>query len=182
MGLGAAMLCRYGQSKDSGEKLAEDVVDGLGIGLAASGAHDLTNEEFEDAFVAGLVLGDVVGILGDDFARSCFDGGFADLGTEAFGGDDVGGRAAGFEHSGEDLFADVAGNFTGFDKADQLRERLRADGACFDLLAGIVEAAEKLGLHPVGGGFAGSAGFHNRFEIIGEGLRAGEDFGVAEGH
>jgi len=66
--------------------------------LAAGGFHDLAYEEFEDAFVAGLVFGDVVGIFGDDVASGLDDGGFADLGAKAFGGDDFGGRTAGVEH------------------------------------------------------------------------------------
>src|SRR5260370_19019417 len=51
-----------------GEELAEDVVDGLGGGLAAGGAHDLADKKLEDAFLAGLGFGDVVGVLCDNFA------------------------------------------------------------------------------------------------------------------
>ena len=161
-----------------GEELAEDVVDGLGVGLAAGGAHDLADKKLEDAFVAGLEFGDVVGVLGDDFAGGCFNCGFADLSAEAFGGDDVGGSAAGFEHGGENFFADGGGDFGGLHQGNQFRKRFCADGAQFDFFAGIVEAAEKFGLHPVGGGFAGSAGFHDGFEIIGKRFCCGEDFGV----
>ena len=97
----------------SGEEFAEDVVDGLGVGLAAGGAHDLADEEFEDAFVAGLEFGDVVGILGDDVAGSGFDGGIGYLGAEAFGGDDFGGGVAGLEHRRENFFADGGGDLCG---------------------------------------------------------------------
>ncbi len=55
------------------QQFAQDVVDGLRIGLAARGAHDLADEKLEDAFVAGAELGDVVGIFLDDFAGSLFD-------------------------------------------------------------------------------------------------------------
>ena len=65
--------------------------------MAAGGAHDLANKEFEDALVAGFVFGDIVGVFDDDFARGGFDGGVADLRAEAFGGDDVYGSAAGFK-------------------------------------------------------------------------------------
>jgi hypothetical protein len=51
----------------SRQELSEDVVYGLGIGLAACGAHDLAYEKFEDAFVAGFEFGNVVGIFSDDF-------------------------------------------------------------------------------------------------------------------
>src|SRR5690349_8675184 len=77
------------------ENLSEDVVDGLGVGLAAGGAHDLADEKLEDAFVSRFVLGDIVGVFGDDVADRGFDGGIGDLGAEAFGGDDVRGGAAG---------------------------------------------------------------------------------------
>src|SRR5207245_6004429 len=45
--------------------------------------------------------------------------------------------------------------FRSFHERNEFGEGLRTDSACVDFLAGIVEAAEKLGLHPVGGGFAG---------------------------
>src|SRR5437667_11697665 len=83
------------------KQLAEDVVYGLGVGLAARGFHDLANEELEDAFVSGFELGHVVRIFGDDFLGGLLDGRVADLGTEAFGSDDFGGGAAGFEHGGK---------------------------------------------------------------------------------
>src|SRR6266481_1401151 len=98
-----------------GEEFAKDVVDGLGVGLAAGGFHNLADEEFEDTFVAGFEFGDVVGILGDDFSGGLLDRGIADLGAETFGGDDFGGGAAGLEHGGENLFADGGGDFGGFD-------------------------------------------------------------------
>ena len=81
-----------------GEEFAKDVVDGLGIGLAAGRFHDLADEKFEDAFVASFLFGYVVGILGDDFTGGLLDGAIADLGAEAFGGNDLGGGAAGIEH------------------------------------------------------------------------------------
>jgi hypothetical protein len=56
------------------EQFAQDVVDGLRIGLAACGAHDLADEKLEDAFVAALELGDVVGILLNNLASGLFDG------------------------------------------------------------------------------------------------------------
>src|SRR5712672_309811 len=63
--------------RKSGEELAEDVVYGLGVGLAAGGFHDLADEKFEDAFVAGFEFGDVFGVFGDDFASGLLDGGVA---------------------------------------------------------------------------------------------------------
>src|SRR5260370_23982623 len=86
-----------------GEELAEDVVDGLGVGLAAGGLHDLADEKFEDAFVAGFEFGHVVGIFGDDFASGLVDGSFADLGAKAFGGYDFGGGGDGNPHGGGDF-------------------------------------------------------------------------------
>src|SRR5712664_255611 len=127
------------------QQLLQDLVYGLGIGLAASGAHDLADEEFEDAFVAGFVFGDIVGIFGDDFAGGLLDrGSIADL-RQAFGGDDFGGAAAGFKHGGEDFFADGAGDLPGFDELQQLGERGGRNRAGADFLAGIVEAAEQFG-------------------------------------
>src|SRR5260370_27035020 len=95
----------------SAKQFAQDVVDGLRVGLAARSAHDLPDEKLEDAFVAGFVLGDVVGVFRNDVASGFDDGGFADLGTEAFGGDDVRGGTAGFEHSGDNLLAHRDGDF-----------------------------------------------------------------------
>ncbi len=113
--------------------------------MAASGLHDLADEKFEDAFVAGFELGDVVGIFGDDFAGGFFDGGIADLGAEAFGGYDVGGGAAGFKHGGENFFGDGASDFGGFDELHQFGEGSGRDGAGGNLLAGFFEAAEEFG-------------------------------------
>ena len=125
MGAGAAPLQRQetagaDRSEDRplqrlGEEFAEDVVYGLGVGLAAGGFHDLADEEFEDAFVAGFEFGDVFGIFGDDFAGGLLDGGVADLRAKALGGDDFGGAAAGFEHGGENFFGYGPSNFGGFD-------------------------------------------------------------------
>src|SRR5690242_20291384 len=168
----------YAGSTGFREESTEGVVDRLRIRLAAGGAHDLAHEEFKDALIAGFEFGDIVWILGDDFVGSGFDGGIADLGAKAFGRDDVRGGAARFKHGGENFFADGGGDFAGLHQGNQLRERFRADGTQLDFLAGIVEAAKKFGLHPVGGSFAGSAGFHDGFEIIGEGSGGGEDFGV----
>src|SRR6267378_6175840 len=92
-------------SKKSGKQLTKDVVDGLGIGLAAGGFHDLADEKLEDAFVAGFEFGDVVGVFSDDFARGLLNRCVTDLCGEAFGGDDFGGTAAGFEHRGENFLA-----------------------------------------------------------------------------
>src|SRR5260370_38031316 len=86
-----------------GEELAEDVVNGLGVGLAAGGLHDLADEKFEDAFVAGFEFGHVVGIFGDDVASGFDDGGFADLGAQGFGGDDIGSSAGGVVPRGRNL-------------------------------------------------------------------------------
>ena len=44
--LGRSKLRHYKQL--GGEELAEDVADGLGVGLAAGGLHDLADEKFED--------------------------------------------------------------------------------------------------------------------------------------
>src|SRR4029077_8246282 len=84
-----------------GEEFAQDVIDGLGIAVAAGGFHALADEKFEDAFVAGFEFSDVVGILGDDFTGGLLDGAIADLGAEAFGGNNLGGGAAGVEHGCE---------------------------------------------------------------------------------
>src|SRR5260370_25954699 len=56
-------------------------------------------------------------------------------------------------------------------------ERGGRGGECCDVLAGVCQVGKKFGLYPVGGGLAGSAGFDSSFEIIGEGLCAGENFG-----
>src|SRR5215472_6378906 len=58
-------------SKQSGEQFAEDVVDGLRVGLPARGAHHLADKKFKHPFVAGFVLGQVVWILRDDLAGGC---------------------------------------------------------------------------------------------------------------
>jgi len=160
------------------KQLAEDVVYGLRVGLAAGGFHDLADEKFEDAFVSGFELGYVVRVFRDDFTGGLLHGGFTDLRAEAFSGDDLGGSAAGLEHGGEHFFGNSAGDFAGFDELHQFGESGRRNGARADFLAGVFQAAKKFRLHPVGGGFAGSAGFDDGFKIIGESLRAGEDFGV----
>src|SRR5258707_2036858 len=146
-----------------GEELAEDVVDGLGVGLAAGGLHDLADEKFEDAFVASFEFGYVGGFFGDDLSRGLFDGAVGYLGAEAFGGDDIGGGAAGFEHGGENFFGDGASDFGGFDELHQFGEGSGRDGAGGNLLAGFFEAAAEVGLHPVGGSFAGGARLDYRF-------------------
>jgi hypothetical protein len=55
------------------EQFAQDVVDGLRISLTARGAHDLADEKLEDAFVAALKLGDVLGIFLNNLASGLFD-------------------------------------------------------------------------------------------------------------
>src|SRR5579862_5721316 len=101
------------------EHALQNFVDGLRVGLAASFAHHLADEEFEDAFVAGAVFREVVGVLGDDFASGFFDdAGIRDLG-EAFGGDDFGGGLAGVEHGGEDFFSAGGSDGAFFDGDEQ---------------------------------------------------------------
>lgn len=156
------------QMKWSGKKPAENVVDGLRIGLTASGAHHLTDEEFEDTFVAGLELRDVIGIFGDYVAGGLLDGGIIDLGAEPFGGDDVGGRAARIKHGGEDFLGDGGGELAGIDELEKFGERSGRDRAGSDFLSGIVQAAKQLGLNPVRGGFCGSTGLGGGLEIIGK--------------
>jgi len=51
------------------------------------------------------------------------------LGAEAFGGDDVGGGAAGFKHGGENFFGDGTGDFGRFDELHQFGEGSGRDGA-----------------------------------------------------
>src|SRR5260370_38881044 len=87
-----------------GQESAEGIVDGLRVGLAAGGFHDLADEEFEDAFVAGFELSYICRVLCDDFAGGLFDGGIAYLSAEAFGGDDFGGGATGCEHGCGNFF------------------------------------------------------------------------------
>src|SRR6267378_3535855 len=110
-------------SKKSGKQLTKDVVDGLGIGLAAGGFHDLADEKLENAFVTSFEFGNVVRIFGDDVASGFDDGGFADLGTEAFGGDDLCSGAAGVEHGCEDLFGDPGSNLLRLDHFYEFRQR-----------------------------------------------------------
>lgn len=83
--------------------------------MAASSTHNLANEKFEDALVAGFELGDVIGILGDDIAGRLLDGRIIDLSAETFGGDDFGGRAARIKHGGKDFFRDGGGELPGID-------------------------------------------------------------------
>ena len=73
---------------ESGKKLPQNVVDGLGAGLAASGTHDLADEEFEDTFVARFEFGQVVRIFVDDFAGYLLERAVVIDWREAFGGDD----------------------------------------------------------------------------------------------
>jgi len=82
------------------------------------------------------------------------------------------------EHGGENLFADGSCDFRGLDEHYQFSESGWRDGAGGNFFAGIFQAAKKLGLHPVGCGFARSAGFDDGFKIIGQGLRVGQDLGV----
>src|SRR5579864_2697778 len=99
-----------------GKKLPQNVVDGLRVGLAARGAHDLADEKLEDAFFAGFELGYVIGIFLDDFAGGLLESGFVDLGAEAFGGNDIGGRTTGVEHGRKNFFADGSSDFALLDK------------------------------------------------------------------
>src|SRR5208283_3355220 len=92
--------------------------------------------------------------------------------------DDLRGGAAGVEHGGEDFLSHGSGNFPGFDQGNELSERSGSDGACSNFLTRIVQAAQQFGLHPVGGGFSGSAGSHHSFKVGSEGLRVGKNFGV----
>ena len=100
------------------------------------------------------------------------------MGAEAFGRDNVGGGAAGFDHGRENFFPDGGCDFSGFHEFDEFGERLRTDRACVDFLAGIVQAAKKFGLHPVGRGFAKSASFHDSLEIVGQRLGCRENSGI----
>src|SRR5439155_1072190 len=107
----------------------------------------------------------VIGILGDDVASGLFDGGVADLGAEALGGYDFGGGAAGFEHGGENFFGDGGGDFGRLHELHQFGQGGGRNRAGADFFAGVLQAAEKFGLHPVGGGFAGSSGLDDGFKI-----------------
>src|SRR5215469_2415449 len=160
------------------QQAPDDVVDGLRIRLALGGFHHLTNKEFEDTFVAGPEFRHVVGVFLDHFASRSFNRIVADLCTKPFGGDDLRGGAARIEHLGEDFLADGGSNLSGIDQNYDLAESLRRNGARGDFLAGIVEAAKKFGLHPVGGGFAGCPGLHHRFEIVRKGPGIGQNFRV----
>src|SRR6266851_2149718 len=102
--------------RKSGKQFAQDIVDGLRIGLATRGAHDLAHKKLENTFVAGFEFGDVAGILFDHFSRGLLDRGVADLRAEASRRDDFGCTTAGFEHGGEDFLSGRAGNLAGFDE------------------------------------------------------------------
>ncbi len=84
-------------------------------GFVAGLEHGNSLADIVAGLVAGFEFRDVVWSFGDDVARGLLDGRFADLSAESFGGDDVRGSAAGFEHGGEDPFADGGGNFSGLD-------------------------------------------------------------------
>ena len=115
-----------------------------------------------------LNLATLSGFFSMTSRAACSMASSADLRAEAFGGDNFRGGAAGFKHGGENFFADGGGDFPGLDECDEFGESCWGDRAGVDFLAGIVQTAQKFGLHPVGGGFAGSAGFHDGFKIIGE--------------
>ena len=81
-----------------GQELAEDVVDGLRIGLAAGGLHDLADEMLEYTFVPGFEFGDVRRVFGDNFPGGPFDSGIVIDLRETLGSDDVICGASSFCH------------------------------------------------------------------------------------
>jgi len=90
-------------------------------------------------------LATFVGIFGDDFLGGLLDGGFAHLGAEAFGRDDLGGPCGRIRTWFTKTFLPMAAviladstNFTSSARAGR-RDRARAD-----FLAGIFQAREEV--------------------------------------
>ena len=160
------------------EQAADYFVDGLRIGLAFGGFHDLTDEEFEYTFVAGFEFGDVVRIFLDDFASGFFDGIVVDLRAEAFGGDDFDRGATSFKHGGEHFFADGSGDFSGVDEHNEFAQR------CWGDRAGVISLPESFRRRrssvciQLAAALPGAPAFTTDFKIIRQGLCIGQNFGV----
>ncbi len=153
-----------GPSGDS-ELFAHDGVDCLRIGLASGGFHHLPDEP---AGQGGLFLRleDLVGIGCDDFRDGGLDrAGIGNL-FQAATLDNVGRVAALGPEDLEDVLGDLAGDVAPRDQVDQAAELLGADRARGDVVAFLVEAAEKLVDDPVRRLLAVAALGHG-LEIIG---------------
>src|SRR5260370_9378912 len=136
------------------QQTLQNIVHRLRVGLAARGAHDLANEELEDALVAGFIFRDIVGILGNHLARRSLDRrGVANL-RQPFSGNDFRGSAPGLKHGGKHFFPDRAGNLAGFDQLEQLCKRSRFNAAISKCPARLGESPKKFGLYPICGTFS----------------------------
>ena len=142
----------------------QDVVDGLGVGFAAGGFHDLADEPPEGLRLV-LHLGDLFGVGGDDLVHDLFDGaGVGDL-FEAVRLDDGGGFALACEHPHKDILGDLAADRVVGDQRDETAEGGRGDRAFGKLEAFLVEVAEEFLRDPVGGAF-GIAALGDDFELL----------------
>src|SRR5690348_2816825 len=150
------------------EQSSQNFVDGLGIGAAFSFLHYLPDEKLEDAFVARAVLRDIVGVLRDYFAANFLDGTSIADWREALRRDNLARGFAGFEHSGEDAFADRSGNFAFFNSLQQVRESFWVDRRIRDFFIRFVQPAEQFCLNPICGGLGRSSGTDNLLKIIRE--------------
>src|SRR5215813_10354827 len=149
----------------------DQIVDGLRVRLAAGRLHDLPDEP-ADCLRIGLGVADLVGIGGDDLIDQLLDRAQVRhllhsarlndcLRIAALGPDDV-----------EQLLGDLAG-----DRAlpDQIKDRAELGGRdrrAGDVLAFLVETAEQLVDHPVGGALGVAAPTvrlpDDRLEIVGD--------------
>src|SRR3990167_8333377 len=142
-------LCRPPLSVDP-ELFLQDRIDRRRIGLAAGRFHHLSDEPAEGL---GLFLdfARLIGVRGDNrvdrgLDRTCV----RDL-FEALFLDDFLRIAPRLEHDREDVLGDPPGNRVIRDEIDQLAELRGGNRRVRDLLAALVERAEKLGRHPVRG-------------------------------
>src|SRR4029077_14792574 len=98
--------------------------------------------------------------------------------AKAFGGDDIGWGTAGIEHGREYFFPAGGSDLTGLDKFQEFGKGCEGNRAGFNFLPGVVQSTQKFCLNPVGGSLRGSAGFYDRFKIIGEWPRGCQHAGV----
>src|ERR1700680_5349075 len=99
------------------ENSFKEMVHEMRIGLAARLTHHLPDEEFEDAFVPGAVLGGVLRALRHHLAADALDlAGVAHL-RQSFSGDDLLRRPARRKHFSEDFLSALGSYLAAFPAA-----------------------------------------------------------------
>src|SRR5205823_5414906 len=157
---------------------AEQIVDRLGVGLAAACLHNLSDEPAKHGRL-GPYLGDLIRITGNDLIDCPFDGGGVGDLREPAGCYNVAGASAFTPHDFKHILGDLAGNCPVGNQFNDLTELNRGNRSLFNGFAFAVQPAKELVNDPIGGDLAVTAA-RNRLEIAGGSPLSDQDRRVIE--